>query len=155
VPTEKPGWQGGKDRLSAREFVAFPLGGNLSQHGAGPVGEGGDQMNARHFLAVHAAQRLAINCNGFACLEPLCGKPLAQYLLKGCLVELPKHPMHGRSARTTLPLEAQRRANLGATVLAPLAHRVLAAGATQHGTDGYGQHTTQGVFSSLTPPHIW
>jgi hypothetical protein len=116
------------------------------------VGEGGDQMNARRFLAMNAPQRLAINRNGFVCLQTLCGKPLAQNPLKGSVVEVLKHAMHGRSAGTTLPLEAQRRANLGAIVLAPLAHRILAAGATQDGTDGQGQHTAQGVCSSLAPP---
>ena len=93
-------------------------------------------MHAGHFLSVNAPQRLAINRQGFACLQPLCGKPLPEHLLKGRVLELPKHPMHGRSAGATLPLEAQRCPNLRATVLAPLAHRILAAGATEERTEG-------------------
>ena len=60
-------------------------------------------MNTWHFLAMNAAQRLAINRNGFVCLQTLGSKPLTQDMLKGRVVELPKHPMHGRSAHDHAP----------------------------------------------------
>jgi hypothetical protein len=68
-------------------------------------------MDAGHILSMNAPQCPARSGDGYLYLESPGGEPLTLGSLKGGLVQMAKHALHGGSARATLSLEAQGRAN--------------------------------------------